>query len=402
MPTTTQLLSQNGLAPLNEQDAALLQTQQEIATGRRIVTPSDDPVAAAQALAVSAADGRTKQYATNRTYAVNAVSLQESVLANIGGLVQDLQTAAVSAGNASWGDSERQFLATELRGRLQQLVGMANTVDADGQAIFSGYEGRRTPFATVAGHVQYLGDSGSRALQVAEGRQMAVTVSGQTVFETIRNGNGKFATSAAAGNTGTGVVSIGAVTDLTALTGDSYQINFSVAAGVTSYDVVDTTTGTTLSSGNPYTSGDSILFDGVQFEISGSPANGDTFSVAPSSNQSLFRTLEDFIAALETPLVGASGQAQFRNQLNVAQAGLGNALDNVLSVRATAGGRLNELDSLENAGSDLRLQYQATLSQLQDTDYNEAVSRLSRQQVSLQAAQQTFTKVAGLSLFNYL
>ena len=105
---------------------------------------------------------------------------------------------------------------------------------------------------------------------------------------------------------------------------------------------------------------------------------------------------------VETPLVGASGQAQFRNQLNVAQAGLGNALDNVLSVRATAGGRLNELDSLENAGSDLRLQYQATLSQLQDTDYNEAVSRLSRQQVSLQAAQQTFTKVAGLSLFNYL
>lgn len=402
MRVTTQMLFQNSLARLNEQQSALLKTQQEIATGRRVVTPSDDPVAAAQIVGLTASDARTGQYVTNRDYAKNAVSLQESVLANVGNIVQDAQTAVISAGNATYGDSERKFLATELRGRLQELLALANTVDSDGQAIFSGYDGGRKPFATIAGNIQYQGDGGSRYLQVADGRQMPITVSGQTVFETIRTGNGKFTTAVTPGNTGSGVVSVGSVVDPTLLTGHDYRINFSVAGAVTTYDVVDTSTGATLSSGNPYASGNAITFDGIQFDVSGSPANGDSVTVAPSANQSVFKTLENLISALETPVVGPTGQAQLRNQLNSAHAALGNALDNVLSVRAAAGGRLNELDSLDSAGQDLSLQYQKTLSELRDTDYNEAVSRLSRQQVGLQAAQQTFTKIAGLSLFNYL
>ncbi|MDP1634649.1 MAG: flagellin, partial [Gallionellaceae bacterium] len=81
---------------------------------------------------------------------------------------------------------------------------------------------------------------------------------------------------------------------------------------------------------------------------------------------------------------------------------LDNALDNVLNVRATLGLRLGEIDALQVAGENLGLQFKQTLSQLQDTDYNKAISDLTQQQATLQAAQQSFTKVSGLSLFNYM
>lgn len=402
MRITTQLLYQSAVGRLNDQQSALLRTQQEIATGRRIVTPADDPVAAAQALGLTTADARTLQFAANRDAAKNALGQQEGALASVGNLIQDVQTAVVAAGNATWSDSERQFLATELRGRLAELTGLANTLDADGQALFGGYASDGPPFASIGGSVQFQGDGGARSLQVAAGRQMPVTASGQAIFEAIRTGNGRFTASAAAANTGSGVVGPGTVSDTAQLNGHAYQVSFSVVAGVTTYAVNDLTAGTTLSTGNAYTAGDAIEFGGMRFAVSGAPADGDAVDVAPSPNQSVFKTLENLIGALEIPLTGDAGRARLQNSLASASNNLSNALDNVLGARAAVGSRLVEIDSLDNAGEDLHLQYQQTLSSLQDTDYNEALSRLSRQQLGLEAAQQSFARIAGLSLFNYL
>lgn len=389
------------VARLNEQQSAFLKTQQQVATGRRIATPSDDPVGAAQALNVGALDGQNIQYGVNRNSAKNSLELKESTLSGVTDLIKDIQSSVIAAGNGTYTDAERGFIAREVRSRLDQLIGLANTTDPSGQPLFAGFQ-RNTPFVVAGGQVQYQGDSGSRSAQVAVGRRMATTDSGQFVFETIRNGNGRFATSAAATNTGSAVVSTGSVTDPTLLTGHNYQINFSVASGVTTYAVVDITSGATLSSGNPYGSGNLIAFDGLSFDVKGVPANGDSVSVTPSVHQSLFRTLENLAGVLETSAVGATGQAQLRNGLNAAQGALDTALTHVLSVRATAGGHLQELDALDSLGDDLHLQYQQTLSTLQDTDYNEAVSTLARQKLGLEAAQQSFSKLMGLSLFNYL
>ena len=160
--------------------------------------------------------------------------------------------------------------------------------------------------------------------------------SGTDVFERIRNGNGVFVTAAGAANSGSGVISSGAVVTPASLTGHNYQINFAVAAGATTYSVVDSTTATTLSAGNPYTSGNSIGFDGLQFDIQGSPANGDQFTVAPSTNQSLFKTLNDLIAVVATPVNGQTGNTRLTNGLNTALSNLDRGLDNILSVRAAS------------------------------------------------------------------
>src|SRR5262249_47706462 len=152
---------------------------------------------------------------------------------------------------------------------------------------------------------------------------------------------------------GSGIISSGAVSDATALTGHQYSINFSVNGGVTTYTVKDETLGAVVLGAEdpiPFQPGQQISVDGMSFDIKGSPADGDSFSVAPSAKESLFTTLTNMISTLKLSANGAAGQAALTNGLNTAQDNLSSALDNVLSVRASIGSRLKEIDYLDSAG----------------------------------------------------
>ena len=190
------------------------------------------------------------------------------------------------------------------------------------------------------------------------------------------------------------------------------SVKFSVVGGVTTYDLIANTlpAPTTLLAGQPYSSGSAIdlkqsappapvAFDfGAQLNVTGQPADGDSFSVKGSTHQDVFKTINNLVQLLQT----SSGGAGLANGLIAAQTNIDNALDNVINVRTSAGSRLKELDAVQNAGEDRALQYSQTLSRLQDVDYAKAAAELAQQQVSLQAAQQSYVKVAGLSLFNYI
>lgn len=402
MRISTNTVYEQGITTLLQQQESLLRSQQQVATGRRILTPADDPVAAARALDVSQAQSANSQFAVNRNSARSSLGLEESALQSLTNLIQDVRTAAISAGNPVLSNNDRAALAAELRGRLDQLTGLANSTDGSGQYLFSGYQGNTKPFTLTATGAQYSGDQGQRLIQVGAARQIGVSDSGADIFERIKTGNGVFVTVAGTANSGTGVISPGSVVNSSALTGHSYRVNFSVSGTTTTYDVVDTTTSTTLSTGNAYTSGNAITVDGMQFDIQGSPANGDQFTIAPSSNQSLFKTLNDLIGVIANPVNSAAGGARLTNGLNAALLNLDHALDNVLSVRAAVGTRLQEVDALDGLGGDLSLQYEQTLSQLQDVDYARAISDLTRQRTYLEAAQKSFLKVSALSLFDYI
>lgn len=403
MRVSSNTIFDSSVATLNQQQARLLQTQRQIASGSRILTASDDPVAATRALEISQSDAANTQYASNRDSARNTLTIAESTLQAVTSLIRDVQTSTISAGNGSLNSSGRKVIATDLTARLQELLGLANSTDGLGNYLFAGFQSRTKPFVDTAAGVGFFGDDGQHLVQVAANRQMASSDSGADVFMRIKNGNGTFVTQPAAANTGSGVVSSGSVTNPALLTGNNYSVSFSVVAGappVTTYDVTNTTTGFAVAgmTAQPYVSGQAISFDGIQLDIKGGPANGDVFTVTPSTNESLFATISDLINALNSPVVGANLTNSLSHGLN----NLDKALNNVLTVQATMGLRLNELDALQIVGDDMSLQFKQTLSKLQDTDYNKAASDLARQTMGLQAAQQTFVKVAGLSLFDYL
>jgi flagellar hook-associated protein 3 FlgL len=393
------MLFQTGANRIGELQSSLSKTQEQLAAGRRILTPSDDPVAAAQALELTQAQSINSQFAVNRQNVRSSLSLEESALQSITSLIQDVQAVAVSAGNGTLDNDQRGYKATELRGRLDELIGLVNTRDGVGNYIFSGYRTSTQPYAKDATGAVYFGDQGQRELQVGPQRKIAMSDTGAALFDGIKTGNGRFTTSAAAANTGSGVVSIGTVVDVSAVLDHQYEVRFTSA---TTYDIVDLTDAANILPSGTYTSGQAITFDGMQLEVTGSPAAGDVFSAAPSTSQSVFTTLTNLISALDTPVSGAAGKAQLANALNTANNQLGRSLDNVLTVRASVGARLKELDSLDSQGDDVDLHYSESLRDLQDLDYTKAITELSQQKIMLEAMQQAFVQTSGLTLFKFI
>lgn len=404
MRISTNTIFEMGSGKIGDMQAAMLKTQQQISTNRRVLTPSDDPVAAAAALGVNQAMSINDQLAVNRSNAKSALSEEESVLQSINSLLQSVKDVVVSAGSGALTDLDRQTYLTQLRSNFDELMGLANTRDSSGNYIFAGYQTSTQPFSQSATGATYNGDQGQRMLQVGTARQLSSSDSGSTVFEGGVTGNGRFVTAASTSNTGTGIVSTGSVTDLAQLTGHNYGVTFAVDAttGATTYLVTETPPPAIPATPQPYVSGQPITFGGMQFDIKGSPANGDTFSVKPSTTQSVFTTITDLIGVLSTSAVGPAGQTKLANGLATANTNIENARENISTVRATVGTRLHEIDNLDSAGSDLKIQYTKTLNDLVGVDPVEAYSQFTQQQFTLEAARQSFIKIAGLSLFNML
>lgn len=402
MRISTSTIFDLGVAGIQQQTSAMVKTQQQIATGRRVLTPADDPVASARVLELSQSKALNQQYDVNTDSAASALGLEDVVLEGVTNLLLDVHTTVLSASNPSMNNTTLSGLATGLRGRYEELLGLANSADSNGQYMFSGFKGSTQPFSQIApGNVAYYGDQGQRLIQITPSRQIAASDSGFDVFQQIRNGNGTFVTAAGATNTGTGLISAGSAT--TAFDDKSYQISFTSA---TTYDInqVNPTTGAIIAtpvSGATYASGNSITVGGGELTITGAPVSGDKFTVKPSSNESLFATLNNFIVALETANV-PSNRTALINSMNTAISNLDNGLERVLTVRASVGTRMQEIDAVKASGVDIGLQYDQTLSDLQDLDYAKAITDLTRQQVGLEAAQKSFLKIQDLSLFNFI
>jgi flagellar hook-associated protein 3 FlgL len=411
MRISTSSMYEASTRQINTLQSQLARTQQQLSANRRLLSASDDPIASARALEVTQSQSINTQFATNRQNARSSLSQLDVALSGAQGLMQDVQSIVVGAGNGAYNASDRATYATELEGKLDDLLAVANSADGSGRYLFSGFKSDVAPYAKTSTGAAYQGDQGQTQLQVASSRQVATTVTGASVFDDIATGNGSFVTARAAANTGSGVVSPGTVADATQLTGHNYAIQFAVAGSpaVTTYTIQDTTTNTpvppppAVAAPVTYQSGAPITFAGMTFDIQGAPADGDSFTVVPSKKESVFTTVTNLIALLRAPTpTTPAGKTAFTDALAGASVNMAAALDNVLGARSTVGSNLKELDYLDSSGSDADIQYASTLSNLQDLDWVKAISLMSQQQTTLEAAQKSFKAVSSLSLFNFI
>lgn len=400
MRVSTQQLFAQGIAAMLDQQASVGKLQQQVSTGKRILTPADDPAGSARVLQIGQALGQNTQYQTNADAANSRLTQEETTLSSAGNNLQRVRELVVQALNAPLSDQDRASIAKEVRQRLSEMMGLANSRDSQGDYLFGGYQTKSRPFSVDAsGQVVYHGDQGTRMLQISPDRQIADSDPGQNVFMAVRNGNGKFVANAASTNTGSGSILPGSVADVSAYQPDNFRIVFTSAS---TYDVVDDTTGSTVQSGQAYTSGANISFNGITTSISGQPATGDTFTVAPSTSQSVFATLDNIATALETPRGSAANGAQLDSVLNRSLSEIDQASEKFIEVRTAIGARQNAIDSQKQINADVKVQLSTDKSRLQDADMVQAVSDLSRSLTALQASQQAFAKVQGLSLFQYI
>lgn len=399
MRISSKTLSDLFVAQLGRQQSGLAKTQLQVSTGLRFNRPAEDPVAASQSLDLQRSIDANDQYQTNANLAENRLKLSESTIAAVGDTLQRLRELAVQASNATETAESRRMIATEVRQRLGGLLQLANTQDGNGQYLYAGYSTGTRPFAATPTGYQYNGDQGQRLVQVGPGTLIADSDSGAAIFQLVRNGNGVFVTAADPANTGSGVIGSRGVADPAQWDGGTYAIVFT---SPTAYEVRDATNTVIPGGTGTYTSGQNIVFRGVQLEINGDPAAGDRFTVGPSRNQDVFGMVGQFVAALESDASGPQRMAAFRNAMNGVIENLDQAIGNVVQVRADIGGRLQAIETQKDTNTDLGLQLKTTLSQTRDLDYAEALSRMNQQLTALQAAQASYVKVMGLSLFNYL
>lgn len=404
MRISTRTIFESGTSQLGTLQSQMARTQMQLSTNKRILTPSDDPIASARALEVTQSKSVNEQFGANRDNARNSLVMVEQSLGNATNLLQDVKTMVVRAGNAALSNTDLKSIADEIEGRMEDLLGIANSSDGSGDYLFSGYKTSTQPFTRTAAGAEYNGDQGARELQVSTSRKLPVSDSGASVFLSNATGNGRFETRADPGNAargGTGVVSTG--TSESALTNHDYSISFTVTPAGTTYTVTDDTLGAVVGAPDqPFKTGEKIAFDGVALDIKGAPANGDKFTVEPSEKRSVFESITELVSALRAGKTGDGPSAAMANALNKAHENIGNSIDNVLSVRSSVGSRLNELDYLDSAGDDLDIQYSSTLSELQDLDMVKAITEFTQQQFALEAAQKSFKAMSGLSLFNFI
>jgi flagellar hook-associated protein 3 FlgL len=181
---------------------------------------------------------------------------------------------------------------------------------------------------------------------------------------------------------------------------DDYTITFDDAAG--HYQVFNSATPAVAVSSGTYTAGSAIAFNGIKVDMTGMPANGDSFSISRSRSEDLFSTLNNLVATLESGPTTVQQKAQFSTTMGKALQQLNQSSDHLLSVRAEIGARLSTLESAENAREDQKVQLQSMTSDLRDLDYAEAITRMNQQLMGLQAAQASYARISQLSLFDYL
>lgn len=395
MRIATITFQQNATSQMNNLQADLARIQNDLATGTRLHSAADDPAAMSQVNALNTQMSASQQYVTNGNYASSTLQLEEQAMSDATNTLQGARDLAVQANNPALSAAQRTDIAAQLTQQLQNLIAIGNRVDGSGNQLFGGTASSTVPFSQNGTSVSYLGATQVSQIQIGPNQRLSAGDTGAAVFMNIPAGNGTFTTSGAATNTGTGSIGVGTVANAAAWVPDTYTVSFT---SPTNYTVTNSA-GTVVSTVTNFKDGDTISFNGVQIPMTGTPAAGDTFTVAKAGTASAFDTLQSLITTLNDPTLS---NAQISSKIGGALQQVDNAISNLSNVSASVGARLNSITSSQGAAQSLQTNLTAAVSQLSDTDYAAAITKLNTEEVSLQAAQQSYASISQLSLFKYL
>ena len=402
MRLSTAGMHRSSIDAILEHQVKLSKTQNQVATGKKFQTASEDPIGAARVAGLERKLADNAQYGRNSNIIESRLSYEEQTLADITSVLQSARDSALAGANATLGQAERKMIANQVRQNLAALMDMANRQDGNGEYLFAGTSTATRPFAQGATGVNYQGDQTTRQIRISSTQSLADVHAGVDAFMGIAERNGVFRTTVVGGQHrqcdhrrghGDGPHRPGCA--------DNYTLQFTSA---TDWQVVDDSTPTpvTIASGTGFTSGQSISFLGVSVAITGAPAANDSFSITPAQNTDIFAMLDELARTLEGDSAIAGSEAAFQAQTGASIMNLDAALERVVSVRAEVGTRLQAIDTAADFRDSEEVDLQALISDIRDVDYASAISKLNQQYTSLQAAQAAYSKIAQLSLFDYL
>ncbi len=415
----------NGVTGIQRNYSNATRTQEQISTGNRILTPADDPVASVRLLQLEQQQNVLGQYNSNLTAAKNSLTQEEVTLNSVNTVLQRVRELAVQAGNGALDPQDRKAIAAELGEREDELLALMNTRNARGEYLFSGFQGKTQPFVRGAdGSYSYQGDEGQRKLQIASSLTIPISDNGKSIFANVINA-GRLHSLVDTSNVPVGSTSTLAVSK--PLIGD--EVSFSSAKGFpadgvelsfngANYDIYslvkdadgnlergELLLGNQAMDSDPNRS-DQLVFRGVTVHLEGVPVGGEIVRIMPDDRsgevqqkQGILDTIANLRSALESP---NSSNSTVRDAVAVALTNLDHGMVSVDQARGNIGARLNVIETTQTDNEDVALVNKGVQAELRELDYAEALSRLSMQTVVLEAAQKSYVKIAGLSLFNVM
>ena len=412
---------QNGVQGLQRNYAAAIRTNEQISSGNRILTPADDPVASVRLMQLEQQQNMLGQYKSNLSAANNSLVQEESTLNSVNTIMQRVRELAAEAGNGALNQNDRQSIASELREREDELLGLMNTRNARGEYSFSGFQGKTQPFVRQAdGSYAYQGDEGQRKLQIGSSLDVAISDNGKKVFQSITNA-ARLDANLTLTPGSTLAVSAPLVQDEIAFSGSpafpaaGVEIRFGDPAAIPAgdpknYEIF----------ASPYVTGDpvlqsgrmdddqrqdSIVFRGVAMHFDGVPAGGESIAVTADptrEKQGVLDTIHQLRMALEDNPDSPEGGRATRDAVAAALTNIDHAMVNIDSTRGDIGARMNMIETTQTDNEDVTLINKTVQAELREVDYPEALSKLAFQSVVLEAAQQSFVKISQLNLFDKL
>ncbi len=386
-----------------DQQSKLSTTQKQVASGERITTAADDPVAAARIVDLQQSVDNFEQFQSSINSGRARLEIQEGILESVVVSLQRVRELTLQANNAIQTNNTRASIAEEVMQLNAEITSLANTVDSNHDFLFSGSIVKFKPFSeTTTGNYVYNGDDAQRMVQIGPNRQISTGNSGTEVFRSIREGNGSFSITQNPDNKGTAVANPGSVNNDYTPGFFVLEFNESENSGVIQYQVSDINGNKIIPLAKQYKEDGLIEFIGIKTSFKGTPHDGDSFLFSPSKNQDVFATLRNLENSLRTARSGAEAKTNLSNELNQSLVSIDQALDNVLKIRSNTGSRLRALDNQEEINSNHLFHLKGIQSEIKDLDYTEAVTRLNLRLTGLEASQKAYAKVQNLSMFDYI
>lgn len=397
--STAQFYIQSGMQMSNQQ-AGVNEQVSHISSGKRVLTAKDDAVAYGTLAGYKNDLANIEKYQRNITQAENHNSLIDTTLANAEGIMNELKDLMLQANSGVYSADDLASIGQQASQSLQQILDIANTKDETGGYVFAGYQVEDAPFVIQTDNsVDYRGDNGVRELQIAKNVSIATNQSGELVFEKVPNAIGDFSAIYNSNNSGIGVErAIIADPSIynSAVNPADFTFNFTTESDLTITDGAGNVTNIT-----GYTPGQTIAFNGIEVKLSGNPLPGDNFSLTPEQNIGVFDTIKSAIDWINNK-ADAGDNPQVQVDFNQILEQLSDSMNHLTSRRAQSGINLQVIDRQQSNHLDTELYLSSGRSSIEDLDFAKAISTFEQSKIALQAAQQTFTQVQSLNLFNYI
>ena len=392
------------MANIAQQETAVNTLEQQIATGYAVQTASQNPGAFEVA---TIAQNQISALSNNNSGAASVQTKLNSVsnsYASVSTLYDNIQSIIEQALNGTASTQDLQALSQQVTSAGQQLLGLANATAPDGTYLFGGSRNTLTPFQTNAnGTVVYLGDAAQGQTPISPDTTANSLANGE-VFTNALAGNGYASIAAGSANTGTGtLLSEGVVTAsaAAAFQSGSSPITLSFTGSGTTLAYTATQSGNTIASG-AVTSGMTLQLAGLNFQLNGTPAAGDSFTLSPSRPQTAFDLLQSLASTLASTAATPATKAQTTQALNDDLSTLSQYQQLLLTAQAQNGVTLQAISSASTNNSNQATQLQLTVQNAVAVDMPSAMTQLNETLTSVEAAGKAFSAVQNLSLFQYI